>query len=166
MIVPQALKRPFFSCVAPRNTAAKAGSRYGLPAVGAPDPMFEASTMPVTPARVAEAIRQPNCEPLGAHRRQPGGVAVEAGGVDAPAGGGVLLQVPDAEGHDEGVEDGQREVPAATGSGRCPGTTPASSGPVTFRLAGAPRTRAWIEEAGGQRADQRVDLEHARRRRR
>ncbi len=60
MMVPQALKRPFLSCVAPRKTAAKAGSRYELPAVGAPDPMFEASTMPVTPARVAEASRQPN----------------------------------------------------------------------------------------------------------
>ena len=30
-----------------------------LPAVGEPEPMFEASTMPVMPARVADTIRQP-----------------------------------------------------------------------------------------------------------
>ena len=32
-----------------------------LPAVGEPEPMIEASTMPVMPASVADAIRQPNC---------------------------------------------------------------------------------------------------------
>ena len=55
MIVPPALKRPFLSCVAPRKTAANAGSRYGVPAVGEPLPRIEASTIPVAPASVPEA---------------------------------------------------------------------------------------------------------------
>ena len=61
MIVPQALKRPFLNWVAPRNTAANAGRRYACPRSATPEPMFDASTTPVTPARVADAIRQPNC---------------------------------------------------------------------------------------------------------
>ena len=36
------------------------GQQVRVPAVGEPEPMFEARTMPVTPASVADAIRQPN----------------------------------------------------------------------------------------------------------
>ena len=55
MIVPPALKRPCLSWVAPRNAAANAGSRYGVPAVGDPLPSVDASTMPVAPASPPEA---------------------------------------------------------------------------------------------------------------
>ena len=58
MIVPHALKRPFLSCVAPRNAAAKAGSRYGVPAVGEPLPRIDARTMPVAPARVPDVTSE------------------------------------------------------------------------------------------------------------
>src|SRR5215216_2268633 len=60
MIVPPALKRPPLSCVAPRHTAAKAGSRYGVPAVGEPLPRDDASTMPEAPARLPEITSDTN----------------------------------------------------------------------------------------------------------
>src|SRR5689334_1675114 len=55
MMVPPELNRPFLSCVAPRKAAAKAGRRYGTPAVGEPLPNVDDKTMPANPAIVAEA---------------------------------------------------------------------------------------------------------------
>ena len=55
MIVPPALKRPCLSWVAPRNAAANAGSRYGVPALGDPLPSIDARTMPVAPASPPDA---------------------------------------------------------------------------------------------------------------
>ena len=59
-IVPQALKRPFLNWVAPTNTVANAGSRYGVPAVGDPALMVDARTTPAKPASTEDTRRETN----------------------------------------------------------------------------------------------------------
>ena len=76
-MVPPALKRPFLSWVAPRKTAAKAGSRYGVPAVGEPPPRIEASTMPVAPASTPGRHEREELQPADLDAGQPRGVGLK-----------------------------------------------------------------------------------------
>ena len=110
MSVPPALKRPCLSWVAPRNAAANAGSRYGVPAVGDPLPSVDARTMPVAPGQPSGRDERQEAQAVDAHAREPRGVRVEPGGVQAPAGRGVLEQVPDRERDDGAVEDAERDA--------------------------------------------------------
>ena len=76
-----------------------------MPAVGEPDCSVEASTMPAKPASTPEVDQRHEPQAVHPDAGQPRGVGVESGGVQAPAGRGVLEQVPDRERDDDRVED-------------------------------------------------------------
>ncbi len=58
--VPQALKRPLLNWVAPTNTGANAGNRYGVPADGEPALNDDARQIPARPAMVADTRSEQN----------------------------------------------------------------------------------------------------------
>src|SRR6266496_3480633 len=58
--VPHALKRPLLNWVAPTNTDANAGNRYGVPADGEPALNDDARQIPARPAMVADTRSEQN----------------------------------------------------------------------------------------------------------
>ena len=77
-----------------------------MPALGDPLPSLAAKDDPGGSGQPARDDQRHETQTVDAHPREPRGIRVEAGGpVQAPAGGGVLEQVPDGERHHGAIDN-------------------------------------------------------------